>query len=257
MRVFLAAAYYGSRGYFAWMPPSIYVAQKLLVPLGQLALFSLIGSYGGSQPLDFYLVGNAILIASAACIWLSVALAEERILGTLQLVSAAPANTIAVFTGRTVVQVVESLGHVAIAFAWAVAVFGLALPASSIGSIFIIVVVGTAACAGVGLLLGALSMVWLDQNLASNAVVFALLVLSGANIPRDELPPVLYDIGSLLPLTRSIDAARTVVSGGSLADALPAIAGELAVAAVYATLGFAIYRYLEVQARRRGTLEGF
>jgi ABC-2 type transport system permease protein len=257
MRLFFAAAFYGFKGYFAWMPPHLYVAQKLLVPLGQLAFFSLIGSYGGDRPLEFYLVGNAVLIGSVACIWLSLALVEERQLGTLQLVSAAPANGLAVFYGRSVVQIIESVAHVAIAFGWAIAVFGLALPVSGLGSILLIVVIGTIACAGVGLLLGGLAMISLDQNIASNAIVFALLVLSGANIPRNELPGLLAVAGSLLPLTRSISAARTIVAGGSLADAAPAMAGELAVGVLYGALGFIVFRWLEVQARRRGTMDAF
>jgi ABC-2 type transport system permease protein len=238
------------------MPPIVQVAQKLFIPLGQIAFFSLIGSYGGSQPLAFYLIGNAVLIASGPITWVSLAIIEERWMGTLQLLLATPANRVALFYGRCTVQVVEAVAMALMAFVWAMVIFGLSLSIASLLQIMVVVLVAAIACAGAGLLLGALAYIWLDQSIASNSVIFALLLLSGANIPRNELPGWLQAIGDVLPLTRSIEASRLIAAGDSLIDVLPTLGAELLVGAVYAALGFVLFRWLEVQARRKGTLEG-
>jgi hypothetical protein len=60
-----------------------------------------------------------------------------------------------------------------------------------------------------------------------------------------------------LPLTRGIAASRLLISGASLAQVAPLITGELIIGVVYVLLGYALFRWFEFQARRRGTLEAF
>jgi hypothetical protein len=48
-----------------------------------------------------------------------------------------------------------------------------------------------------------------------------------------------------------------LISGASLAQVVPLITGELVVGVVYVLLGYALFRWFEFQARRRGTLEAF
>ncbi|MDQ4146493.1 MAG: ABC transporter permease [Pseudomonadota bacterium] len=255
MRVFFAAAYYSYRGIFAWLTPAMYVAQKLMIPLFQVGFFSLIGAFGGAQPLDFYLLGNAMVIAGAGGVWIAIAVNEERVLGTLVYALASPANRVALFYGRAAVHVVDAFFHVLLAFAWAMLVFGLDLPFSTWGGILLAIVVGTIATAGLGLLAGALAYVVLDAFLLANMVTFLLLLLSGANIPLSELPSWLALLGQALPLSRSIEAARILAAGDELMAALPLLIADLAVGFVYAGAGFFVFRWVEVLARRRGSFE--
>ena len=255
MRVFLAAAYYSYRGVFAWMTPMMYLAQKVMIPLGQVAFFSLIGAFGGSQPLDFYLLGNAMAIAGAGGVWIAFAVSEERGLGTLIYLIGSPANRVALFFGRAAVHVVDALLHVLMAFAWAMLVFGLDLPPSTWGGIGLAIVVGTVAVGGLGLLVGAVAYLVLDAGVLGNSITFLLLLLSGANIPLSELPPWLALLGRTLPLTRSIEAARILAAGGDRATAAPLLIADLAIGLAYALAGFVLVHWIEIQARRRGTLE--
>ena len=255
MRVFLAAAYYSYRGVFAWMTPMMYLAQKVLIPLGQVAFFSLIGAFGGSQPLDFYLIGNAMAVAGAGGVWITLAVGEERGLGTLTYLIGSPANRVALFFGRAAVHVVDALFHVLMAFGWAMLAFGLDLPLSSWGGIFLAIVVGTAATGGLGLLVGAVAYLVLDAGVLGNSITFMLLLLSGANVPLSELPPWLALLGRGLPLTRSIEAARTLAAGSELTAVLSLLLTDLAIGLAYALAGLVLFNWIEIQARRRGTLE--
>lgn len=255
MRVLFASAYYSYRGLFVWLTPEMFVAQKVLIPLGEVAFFSLIGAFGGAQPLSFYLIGNAIVVASTAATFITIAIAEERGMGTLTYLAASPANRLALFFGRSGVHLVEGMLHVGIAFAWAALAFGLQVDPSAWAGLALAVVAATLSVSGLGLLMGGIAYVMLDANILANAVVFLLLLVSGANIPPSELPAPLAALGQALPLSRSIEAARLLAGGAQLPEALPLLAGDLLVGFGYGAAGFLLFQALEVQARRRGTLE--
>jgi ABC-2 type transport system permease protein len=87
--------------------------------------------------------------------------------------------------------------------------------------------------------------------------MFAILLLTGANVPLAELPGFLLPLSSILPLTRSVEAARIVSSGGDLGSGLGFLAIDAAVGTLWALTGLALFSWIETQARRRGSLEGF
>ena len=60
-----------------------------------------------------------------------------------------------------------------------------------------------------------------------------------------------------LPLTRGIIAARSLIGGASLADISSLLWGELGIGLLYGLLGYFLFAWFEVQAKRRGTLEVF
>src|SRR5258708_19486307 len=55
---------------FAWLRPVTYMASKILMPLAQMFFFVFLGSYAsGGKNQDFYVIGNAIQIASISGIF--------------------------------------------------------------------------------------------------------------------------------------------------------------------------------------------
>jgi hypothetical protein len=108
---------------------------------------------------------------------------------------------------------------------------------------------------GLGLLLGGLGYLLVNVWVLGNLMVFTLLLLSGANVPLEEFPSFLRLIGLGLPLTRSIEAARSLAAGGGLDAVAPLLLGDLAVGLAYGALGLTMFGWLETQARRRGSLE--
>ena len=86
-------------------------------------------------------------------------------------------------------------------------------------------------------------------------MIFMILLVSGANIPLSKLPPALTFLGEALPLTRSIAVARALAAGGEITASLPLLLEDLAIGLGYAFVGFFLFSWIEVVARRRGTME--
>jgi len=76
-------------------------------------------------------------------------------------------------------------------------------------------------------------------------------------VPIADLPNWMQAISYALPLTRGIAAARSLVSGAALADVAPMLWGELGIGLMYGVLGYLLFAWFEVEAKRRGTLEVF
>jgi ABC-2 type transport system permease protein len=127
--------------------------------------------------------------------------------------------------------------------------------ASAVPALALVIVVCAFSCSALGLCAGAVGL--RARNIISFSWLFVpvLLLVSGANVPRDRLPDWLQAIGSGLPLTHGIEAARDLVAGQTLADTgrLPLL--ELAIGVAYAGIGILLLRLLELESRRTASLE--
>jgi ABC-2 type transport system permease protein len=256
VRLFSVTAFYSFRALFHWLSPVPYLCARLLFPLAQLAFFALIGTYGGSQPLSFYLVGNAIGTATLSAFGVSQAVADERQQGTLSYLLAAPAPRVPIFFGRAALHVADGMINMFVALAIVIFVFGLQVPVEGIVGVIASMLVATIAICGLGLLLGAVAYIVLDTAVLANFAMFVILLLSGANVPLAELPGVIGAIAQAMPLTRSVAAARLYVDGASFDAGLGLLLGDLALGAVYGIVGYMVFNWLETRARRDGRLEG-
>jgi ABC-2 type transport system permease protein len=220
--------------------------------------FVLLGeSATGRNTAEFYIVGNAMVMASVtAFAALSLAVMNERAYGTLAYLIASPANRLAIFFGRAVINILDGATTVVICFAWGL-VLGLDLSRCNLPGLALTILVVTVSATGLGLLVGSVSYITLNVLFIVNTVFFLLLVFSGANVPLDRLPDWMQAVSTVLPLTRGIQAARLFVTSAPLAEVWPLIAGEFVVGATYALAGFGVFRWFENQARSRGTLEAF
>jgi ABC-2 type transport system permease protein len=102
---------------------------------------------------------------------------------------------------------------------------------------------------------GSLSLRYRTGIILANVVMAFLLVCTGAEIPTASMPALFRGIGYALPLTRAIKAAREFTGAASLSHVGPLLAGEAAVGAVYAVVGFVLLRYFENLSRRQAALD--
>lgn len=259
LRLFFMGALLSYKALFRWLRPAQYLATKIWGPLMYMTFFVLLGRFAtGEENTSFYVVGNAVQVTALSGIYgVTMSITGDRWEGTLVYLFATPANRMSMFFGRAVMHIGDGMLGVFIGLAWGVLLFGLDLSKASPSALVLTILVTTFSTAGLGLLLGCVSLITRNVMFVNNTVFFLLLVFSGANVPLQKLPEWALNISQVLPLTRGIAATRLIVGGASLQDVMPLIQGELLIGLFYGFLGYVFFRYFENQARRRGTLEAF
>ena len=244
---------------FHWLRPAQYLTSKLFMPLAQMLFFVFLGTYAkGPGHAAFYIIGNAIQITAVNGIFgVTMSVGGERDEGTLPYLFGTPANRMMVFFGRAFMHILDGMLGVIIAFGWGVILLGLDLSRTSLPALGLTILITTVSTCGLGLLLGCLSLVTVNVMFVNNTVYFLLLIFSGVNVAVTDLPRWMQWISAALPLTRGIEAARSLISGAALHEVAPLLWGELGIGLMYAFIGYLLFAVVEVEAKRRGTLEVF
>lgn len=244
---------------FHWLRPAQYAASKILMPLAQMFFFVFLGTFAtGPANAGFYIIGNAIQIAAVSGIFgVTMSVGGEREAGTLPYLFGTPANRLVTFFGRAFMHILDGMLGVVIAFGWGVVLLGLDLSNTHLAALALTIMVTTLSTCGLGLLLGCLSLITVEVMFINNFVYFLLLIFSGANVALSGMPVWMQAISYSLPLTRGIEAARALVNGAGLADVAPLLWSELGIGLMYGLLGYVLFAWFEIQAKRRGTLEVF
>jgi ABC-2 type transport system permease protein len=242
---------------FGWLRPITYLATKIISPLMQMVFFTLLGTYAtGTGNAQFYVIGNAVQIAALSGIYgVTMSVGGERWAGTLIYLFGTPANRMMMFFGRAFMHIIDGAFGVVIAFTWGVLLLGLNLSQTNLPALGLTIIVATLSTCGLGLLMGCLSLITANVGFVNNTVYFLLLIFSGANVDINILPVWMQTISNVLPLTRGIASARALIAGGSLRDVLPLLALELGIGLVYGLFGYFLFKWVEISAKQRGTLE--
>ncbi len=256
LRVFLIGGAIAYRALFNWVHPAMYIPTLIGAPLFQILFFAYLGRFAGLESDAFFVVGNAVQACGMASIYgMTMAIANDRWFGTLAPLLATPARRLPLFLGRALPFVVSGL---------VVSAFGLAAgrlllrfdpPREALPALALVVAVTVVSCTSFGLVLGSLGLAARDVYLIANVAYFLMLLLCGINIPLETLPGWMQAVGSGLPLTHGVEAARAVAAGEPLSAVSGPLLREALVAALYASLAYTLFRLLEVDSRRRASLQ--
>lgn len=257
LRLFWQGTLLSYAALFAWLRPTTYAASKIVMPLTQMLFFTFLGSFAtGKENAHFYVIGNAVQIAAVSGIFgVTMSIGGERWSGTLVYLFGAPANRMMMFFGRAFMHIIDGAIGVVIAFLWGVILFKLDLSKANLPALTLTIVVTTLSTCGLGLLMGCLSLLTANVMFVNNTVYFLLLIFSGANVDLNVLPLWMQTISQALPLTRGVASARALIDGASMQDILPLLIQELGIGIAYGLLGYFLFKWVEISAKRRGTLE--
>ncbi|MEV1333851.1 ABC transporter permease [Micromonospora costi] len=244
------------RALFNWTTPAMFVGTLLVGPLFQLFFFAYLGRQLGVADDRFYIVGNAVLAASVACVFGgTMAVSNERRFGTLGHVLLSPRSRTAIFLGRALPYALNGLLIAVSTLTVSSLLLGLRIPVSALPGLLLMLAAAALACGFFGLTLGAIGLRFRDVWLVSNVAVALLLLLTGVNVPAAGLPAGMRAVGGVLPITHAAEGARRLVAGDGFGAAAPALAAELAVGLGYAILAAALLKLFETESRRKATLE--
>ena len=203
----------------------------LAIPLGVLIFFSQVDAVNTTlaHPLDFLVPGVlALAVMSSAMVSLGIATGYERRYGVLKRLGSTPLSRAGLLTSKTanvlVLEIVQSTVIVAtgVALGWD--------PSGGVVAAFGLVLLGTVAFAGIGLLLA--GTLRAEANLAvANGLFLLLLFLGGMAYPLERLPDALEAFARLLPAAALSETLRGVLDARasfSVGDLLVLIAWAVA-----------------------------
>jgi ABC-2 type transport system permease protein len=256
LRVFFRGGVTSYRALFGWLNPWVAVPMFVIAPLFQLLFFAYLGRTTGVEDDAFFVVGNGLLaVALPGLVGTGGSVSGERTARTLGMLIVSPANRMALFLGRTLPAIVNGFAVSAFCLVSGALLLDVHVAASAVPALALIIVVCAFSCSALGLCVGAVGLRARDVISFSWIFVPVLLLLSGANVPRERLPEWLQTIGSGLPLTHGIEAARDLVAGQTLGENGRVILLELAIGLVYAGVGILLLRLFELESRRTASLE--
>ena len=258
LRVVFVGGLTSYRALFNWISPWVFVPQVLGYPIFEILFFAYLGRYAHVESDTFFLIGNAFLaIAVTGMFGMGHAVAGERRSQTLASLLASPANRAAVFLGRALPSMLTGIVVASTAFAVCSVVLHVHTPARIVPGLLLATLASSFGCTALGLCLGAIGLRGRNVSLFADSIGACLLVVSGANVPLQRLPGWVQTLGSGVPLTRGIEAARDVAGGASIGDVGHLLLGEAGVGAVYLVVGLTLLRLFELEGRRAATLETF
>ncbi|MFF7439571.1 ABC transporter permease [Streptomyces sp. NPDC008122] len=203
----------------------------VIIPSLLLVLFSKVDivDTGAGEAVDFLAPGVlALAVMSTAFTGQAIATGFERRYGVLKRLGASPLPRWALMTAKTLSVLVTEvlqvllLTAIALALGWS--------PQGNPLSVLLLLVLGTAAFSGLGLLMaGTLKA---EATLAAANLVFLLLLVGGGVIVPLEKFGAAGDVLALLPISALSDGLRDVLQNGA---SMPW--GDALVLAVWAVLG--------------------
>lgn len=202
----------------------------VIIPALLLVLFSTVDvvDTGAGDSVDFLAPGVlALAVLSTAFTGQAIATGFERRYGVLKRLGATPLPRWALMTAKTLSVLVTEvlqvllLTVIALLLGWS--------PHGNPGAVLVLLVLGTAAFSGLGLLMA--GTLRAEATLAAANLVFLLLLVGGGVIvPLDKFPDAAQSVLGLLPVSALSDGLRDVLQHGA---GMPwADAGILAVWAV-------------------------
>jgi ABC-2 type transport system permease protein len=204
----------------------------VIIPSLLLVLFSSIDviDTGSGKSVDFLAPGIlALAVMSTAFTGQAIATGFERRYGVLKRLGASPLPRWALMTAKTLAVLVTEVLQIALLTVIAF-VLGWS-PHGNPAAVVLLLVLGTAAFSGLGLLMaGTLKA---EATLAAANLVFLLfLIAGGVIVPMDKFPGGVQSVLNLLPISALSDGLRDVLQHGA---SMPW--GDLGILAVWSVLG--------------------
>jgi ABC-2 type transport system permease protein len=207
----------------------------IVVPVVLLIFFGAVAS----TPPDFLVPGLlALAVMSTSMVSLGIATAYERYYGALKRLLGSPLPRTSLIAAKTLSVLLIELVQVVLLVAIARLMFGWS-PAGSFLVALLALVLGTAAFAGLGLLMA--GTLRAEATLAvANGLYLVFLLLGGFILPLDRLPGPIDLAAHVLPAAALTDATRAALSPSD-----QSVPGSLALLAAWAvvTMGAAAFTF--------------
>ncbi|UBU10701.1 ABC transporter permease [Nonomuraea gerenzanensis] len=163
---------------------------------------------GSNDRLEVFVPGYlAMVLAIGGISTLPGVMASYRERKVLRRLATTPISPLVLLTAQIAAQLVMALAGAAILIGVAMLGFGVAPPAHP-AALVLSFVLCALMCYAIGFVLAALAPRARTADLMGLLVMFPMIFLAGAAIPREGVPGELREIGAYLPLTQGVTALR-------------------------------------------------
>jgi ABC-2 type transport system permease protein len=197
----------------------------LVIPIVVLVFFVSLGiPADAGEPVDFLLPGVlALAIVASGLVNLGIATAYERQYGVLKRLGGSPLTRGQLVVAKLAAVLAFEVIQVALLIAIAAGLLGWSPPGDPSPVLLVLaVVLGTAAFAGLGLLLAGTLRAEATLALA-NGLFLAVLLLGAVVQPLDRLPAPLAALAGLLPGAALADTLRSALGFAPAGGAAPVV----------------------------------
>ena len=214
--------------------------------------------------LDVNRVATSLLIGAVVWAYLGVlfeflmeTVAWERWEGTIEYTFMAPLSRAMHLAGAGFFAVLYGLIRAIILFIVVAFFFDLALPNADFVAAFVVLVAGSLAFIGIGVMTAVLPLISPEKGAQLGFVAQGmLLVVSGVYYPVEVLPRWMEWLSVISPATYVLDGIReAILDGAGLSTMWDEIWPLLLIGAVAAPIGLWVFRRGEIYAKKHGKLK--
>ena len=222
------------------------LAQQKVQPLNATDTLAVVQPYDvqtqgviAGNPTYFSFVAPGIMaltVTMSVMTGLPVAISQEKELGTMDGIMAAPIKRLSIIFGKALGQTARGMIQGTIVLLLAVGLFGVTIQ-GSILLVFALLILGVFAFVGLGIVITSVAKDQQTAQMLLMTISFPMMFLSGVFFPIQQMPWYMQDVSKILPLTYEAQALRQVmVLGAGISD----ITTELIVLIVFGAVMMAI-----------------
>lgn len=242
---------------FSYIDPKIFILVKIIKPSFRMLFFCYLAKFVyDSADMTPWVIGNAFMV----CIYgvftgAGLIMFMERGIGTLPIIMGTPTNRFTIFLTRAWIHMVDASVSIIIMLLVGSLVFKVDFSGVNYWLFGAIILIAMYAAISMGMVVSSMGLLVRDINMIINVGILAFIGLSGANIPVENLPLFLQKLSVLLPVTRSIEAGRLLVSQADTTLIYQLMIEELMVGCIYMFVGYLLYRWFDLLARKHASLD--
>lgn len=258
-RIFLEQSWLCFKGQKAQFHWEEFLLLDTLYPFVTMAFYCVVAGYSfGTMDVTDWVIGNAFLLCVNTCLFsLGNSFVGERYYGRIRSMIVSPASRIGMILEKGLFVSLEAAVTTFVGFVTGCVVFSVSLEQISFVSVFVLILLSTIAAVGFGLFLAVFGLITDQMHFVLNVVNYILLIFTGAEFPVSQLPSFCQILSQLLPLTRSIAAAKLLLAGGNKSIIIQLMCEEGLLAIIYFVLGACLLRGIERLAVKKAALEVF
>jgi ABC-2 type transport system permease protein len=235
--------------------PWIRLAVIMCTNLFSMYFFFVLASYIGNPDISpqYVIIGNMIQSIAVSALYSTANVSgTEKHTGTLESIMSSPAKLFYVFLGKSAFPIMTGFISVGVSIFYAAFLFGVDFDSVNPWLMILICIVTCFSLSGMGLALGSLGVYLRTSIILANVFGYIGLLLCGVNFPISYLPGYLRIFSYAMPLTYSVDAARSAMAGASFASVISPLGTAALLGIIYLGIAWVMFSYFEKRARRDG-----